>query len=115
MEPAEHRQLLRIYVGERQVHGGLPLYEAIMLYARRQRLAGASAFTGELAYGHSNLLPGSEDHFNRMSDDKPVLIEIVDYHAQIAAALPHIIDMMGNKGMATVCDVTVVHRGRPAP
>lgn len=113
METPEHRQLLKVYIGERITHGGLPLYEAIVLYVRRQNMAGVSVFIGEMAYGHTNLLPGSEEHLNRLSEDKPVLIEIVDYHARIAEVLPHIVEMMGNKGLATVSDVTVVHRGRP--
>jgi PII-like signaling protein len=111
MEPQEHRQLMRIYVGERNVHGGLPLWEGILLYLRRQHMAGATAFLGELSYGHTNLFPGSDEHMNRLSDDKPVLIEVIDYHARIAEVLPHIIQMMGNKGIVTLSDVTVVHHG----
>lgn len=113
MEVPEPRQLLRVYIGERQTHGGLPLYESIVLYARRQKIAGASVFIGELAYGHTNLLPGSEEHLNRISEDKPVLVEIIDSHASIREILPHIVSMMGNKGLVTLSDVTVVHRGRP--
>jgi PII-like signaling protein len=108
----ELRQMMRIYIGERNTHGGLPLYEAIVLFARRRNLAGASVFIGELSYGHSNLLPGSESSLNRLSDDKPVLVEIVDYHHNIAEIMPHVIEMMGNKGMITLADVTVAHRGK---
>lgn len=112
MQMPEHRQMMRIYVGERHTHGGLPLYEAIVMYARRRQIAGASVFIGDLAYGHTNLLPGSDEHLSRISDDKPVLVEIIDYHLNIAEILPHVIEMMGNKGMITVTDVTVVHRGK---
>ena len=112
MEPPEHRQSLRIYVGERNVHNGLPLWEALVLFLRRKHIAGASAFTGSLAYGHTNLFPGSDEHLTRLSDDFPVLIEAVDYHARIAEVLPHVIEMMGNKGLVTVSDVTVAHHGK---
>ncbi len=92
-------QLLRIFVGESDRHGGKPLYEAIVLKARETGLAGATVLRGLEGFGaHSRLHTAS---ILRLSQDLPIIIEIVDKEERIQAFLPHL-DAMVDEGMITV-------------
>lgn len=108
----EKCQLLRVHVGERYTSGGMPLYEAIVLYARREKAAGATCYKGIISYGHTNLLEGTDTHGNKLSDDMPVIVDIVDTPEKVRSLLPHIKELMGNIGLVTISDVSVVHQGR---
>jgi PII-like signaling protein len=66
---------LRIYVGEDKQHGGQPLYEAIVLKARKLGMAGATVVRGSQGYGRSTRLHTTDVVF---SQDLPVIVEIVD-------------------------------------
>lgn len=103
--------LLRIFIGENDRHGGLPLYEAIVLKARELHLAGATVLRGAMGFGQSSRL-----HTNkilRLSVDLPIVVEIVDSEAKIAAFLPVIEPMIGG-GLVTTEPVRVVrYHGTP--
>ena len=76
MSLPEDGMLLRIFIGESDRHGGRPLYEAIVLAAREQGLAGATVLRGVLGYGaHGRLHAAKVLH---LSDDLPLVVEIVD-------------------------------------
>lgn len=81
----EHSELLRIYLGESDSWHGRPLFEAIVEKAREERLAGATVLRGPLGYGRSSRLHTSK--ILRLSDDLPLVIEIVDDEDRIAAFL----------------------------
>jgi PII-like signaling protein len=81
-------QLLRIYLGERDKAGSEPLWQAIVIAARRAGLAGATVLRGPLGFGRS-----SELHTSRILDlsaDLPVVVEIVDSVERIDAFLPEL-------------------------
>lgn len=102
-------QLLRIYLGEQDKTGHQPLYEAIVLKARELGLAGATVLRGPMGFGaHSRLHTAK---ILRLSEDLPVLIEIVDQEEKITAFLP-ILDQMLGDGLVTVEQVRVIrYRG----
>lgn len=104
-------QLLRIYIGEQDKHDGRPLYEAIVLRARERGLAGATVLRGPMGFGaHSRLHTAK---ILRLSEDLPVLIEIVDKPDKIAAFLPEL-DSMMRDGLVTLENVRVIrYRGNP--
>jgi PII-like signaling protein len=102
-------QLLRIYLGEQDKTGHQPLYEAIVLKAREMGLAGATVLRGPMGFGaHSRLHTAK---ILRLSEDLPVLIEIVDQEEKITAFLP-ILDQLLGDGLVTVEQVRVIrYRG----
>src|SRR5213595_2656742 len=96
--------LLRIFIGESDKWHGRPLYEAIVLKARELHLAGATVLRGPMGFGaHSRLHTAK---ILRLSEDLPVVIEIVDTAEKLAKLLPHI-DEMVQEGMVTVENVHV--------
>ncbi|HUJ09402.1 MAG TPA: DUF190 domain-containing protein [Verrucomicrobiae bacterium] len=104
-------QLLRIYIGELDKWHHQPLYEAIVLRAREMGLAGATVLRGPMGYGaHSHLHTAK---ILRLSEDLPVLIEIVDKEENIAKFLPEL-DQMVNDGLVTLEKVRVIkYQGNP--
>lgn len=103
--------LLRIYIGEAARLGHQPLHEAIVLKARESHLAGATVLRGSMGFGESSRLHTAK--ILRLSDDLPLVIEIVDSEEKINAFLPELEKMMP-AGLATLQSVrTVVTRGLP--
>lgn len=102
-------KLLRIFIGEADRYKGRPLYEAIVLKAREAGLAGASVFRGIMGFGgHSRIHTA---RVLRLSEDLPVMIEIVDAPEKIEAFLP-LLDEMISEGLVTLERVEVVwYRG----
>jgi uncharacterized protein len=91
--------LLRIFVGEADKRDGKPLYEWIVLKAREQGLAGATVLRGIMGYGaHSRL---HTFKIERLSEDLPVVIEIVDTREKLEAFLA-LIDREIPEGLATL-------------
>jgi PII-like signaling protein len=98
-------KLLRIFVGESDTWHGKPLYDAIVELARREGLAGATVIRGMEGFGaHSRL---HTSRILRLSEDLPVVIEIVDGEEQIERLLPAL-DEMVEEGMVTVERVHVI-------
>jgi PII-like signaling protein len=104
-------QLLRIYIGELDKWHHQPLYEAIVLKAREMGLAGATVLRGPMGFGaHSHLHTAK---ILRLSEDLPVLIEIVDKEDKISAFLPEL-DKMVVDGLMTLEKVRVIkYQGNP--
>jgi PII-like signaling protein len=97
--------LLRIYLGEQDKWHHTPLYEAIVLEARKRGLAGATVLRGPMGFGaHSHLHTAK---ILRLSEDLPVLIEIVDREDKIGAFLPVLDEMLGD-GLVTLEKVKVL-------
>jgi hypothetical protein len=107
-------KLLRIFLGESDRFGHRSLAEAIVERAREEGLAGATVLRGIEGFGASSTLHTTR--ILRLSEDLPILIEIVDREDRIAAFLP-VIDAMITEGLVTLENVEVcVYRGsRPAP
>ena len=100
--------LLRIFIGEDDKHRGRPLYEAIVLKARELQLAGATILRGPMGFGHSSRLHTAK--ILRLSEDLPIVIEIVDSEEKIEAFLPKLEEMMGS-GLVTLEKVRVLQYG----
>jgi uncharacterized protein len=99
MLPPEDSVLLRIFTGDNHRYQHLPLFEAIVLKAREQHLAGATVLHGILGFGKSSRL--HEGSRLILSSDLPVVIEIVDAPEKINAFLP-ILEQMMPSGLITM-------------
>lgn len=98
-------QLLRLFIGESDTWHGKPLYQAIVERVRKEGLAGATVVRGMEGFGaHSRL---HTSRILRLSEDLPVLIEIVDTAENIDRILP-ILDEMIKEGMMTLERVRVI-------
>jgi PII-like signaling protein len=97
--------LLRIFIGEADTHEGKPLYEAITLKARAMHLGGATVLRGPMGFGHSSRLHTAK--ILRLSEDLPMVIEIVDRPDRIAAFLPELDAMIG-EGLVTLEKVRLI-------
>ena len=98
-------KLLRIFIGESDRWHGRPLYEAIVELVRKEGLAGATVFRGIEGFGADSHLHTSR--ILRLSEDLPVLVEIVDTAANIDRVMP-LLDEMIVEGMVTVEKVQIV-------
>ncbi len=98
-------RLLRIFIGESDTWHGKPLYQAIVQKAREEELAGATVLRGIEGFGaHSRLHTA---RILRLSEDLPVVIEIVDTEEKIAAVLPALDEMIA-EGLVTLEAVDVI-------
>jgi len=114
MEIPHEAVLLRIFIGGNDLHGHMPLYEAIVLKAREQHLAGATVSRGLMGFGRSSHLHTTK--ILRLSTDLPLIVEIVDSKERIDAFLPLLDGMMGS-GLVTLEKARVLQYGpnhRPA-
>lgn len=97
--------LLRIFLGESERCGHAPLYEAIVMTARENGLAGATVLRGPLGFGHSNHIHSAK--ILRLSEDLPLVVEIVDQPDKIEAFLEVLMPMMTG-GLVTLEKVQVL-------
>ncbi len=100
--------LLRIFIGESERSDGKPLYEAIVLKARELQLGGATVLRGPMGFGKSSHLHSAK--LLRLSEDLPMVVEIVDSQAKIDAFMAVLDKMMGS-GLITVEKVQVLQYG----
>jgi PII-like signaling protein len=114
MKISEEGQLLRIFIGESDKWEGKPLYEALILRAREMGLAGATMLRGLMGYGAASRIHTAK--ILRLSEDLPVIVEIVDSQEKIASFLP-VMDEMIQEGLVTLERVQVLlyrHNKYPA-
>lgn len=109
MQIPKQAQLLRIFIGENKQYEGRPLHEAIVLKAREMHLAGATVLRGGMGYGHSSHLHTAK--ILRLSDDLPLVVEIVDSEDKILFFLPALDAMMQSGGLVTLEKVQVLQYG----
>src|SRR3954454_20381534 len=108
MQIPRDAMLLRIFIGEDEKCHHRPLYEAIVLKAREMHLAGATILRGPMGYGHSSRLHTSK--ILRLSEDLPLVIEIVDSQEKIDSFLPVLDEMIGS-GLVTLEQLQVLQYG----
>jgi hypothetical protein len=108
MQLEEKAVLLRIFIGENDRFGHHPLYEAIVLKAREHELAGATVLRGPMGFGHSSRLHTAK--ILRLSEDLPVVVEIIDSEQKIAAFLA-LIDEMVKGGLVSLSEVRILRYG----
>lgn len=95
----EESYLLRIFIGESDRHDGHSLYEWIVLQARAQGLAGATVLRGIMGFGaHSRI---HTTKIERLSEDLPIIVEMVDSREKLEGFLAHI-DGVIPEGVATL-------------
>jgi uncharacterized protein len=112
MQIPQDALLLRVFIGENDRHGHGSLFEAIVLKAREAGLAGATVLRGTMGYGHSSRLHTAK--ILRLSEDLPIVVEIIDAEEKIRAFLPTLDGLMSS-GLVTLERATVLLYGRPAP
>jgi len=110
MEIPRDAVLLRIFIGEDDKFQHQPLYQAIVLKAREMHLGGATVLRGQAGFGHSSRLHTTK--ILRLSQDLPVVVEIVDSQEKIDAFLP-VLDGMMSSGLVTIEKVQVLQYGKP--
>ena len=101
----EKRKMMTIYLDYNDTEGELPLYEAIVRHLVHLEVAGATVLTGIMGFGR-----GGKVHRKRLfgvTDDKPVIIRVVDREEKIMTALAQIRPMV-TEGLIQLQDVEVV-------
>ena len=109
MQIPKQALLLRIFFGEDDKLAGRPLYEAIVMKAREMHLAGATVLRGPMGFGASSRLHTAK--ILRLSEDLPLVIEIVDSEDKIDEFLP-VLDGMMSSGLVTIEKVQVLQYGK---
>ncbi len=105
MNIPEEGYLLRIFVGESDRYGHKPLYEEIVLKARASGLAGATVLRGVMGFGRNSILHTAK--ILRLSEDLPMVVEIVDSLEKVKAFMPQL-DEMIKDGLVTLEQVKVI-------
>ena len=108
MQIPKQALLLRIFIGEDDQFEGAPLHEAIVLKARELQIAGATVLRGPVGFGASSRLHTTK--ILRLSEDLPLVIDIVDSEEKINGFLP-VLDAMMSSGLITLEKVQVLHYG----
>ena len=109
MKLPEKGMLLRIFFGESDKHNGKPLYEQIVLKARELHLAGATVIRGIMGFGADSRMHTAK--ILRLSEDLPVIIEIIDTEENLNKLIPYL-DETVKEGLITLEKVRVIkYRG----
>ncbi len=105
MKLPEYGMLLRIFIGETDKTNGRPLYEEIVNMARKLNLAGATVIRGIMGYGANSRMHTVK--LLRLSEDMPVIIEIVDTETNINKLLPFL-DETIKEGLVTLEKLKII-------
>lgn len=105
MKLPSEAQLLRIFVGESDKYHGRPLYQALVEVARERGLAGATVLRGTLGFGAHSRIHSAK--VLRLSEDLPMVVEIVDTPERIDNFLPELEELIG-EGLVTLEKVRVI-------
>jgi uncharacterized protein len=98
-------KLLRIFIGEKDKWNGKPLHEAIVKLAKEKGMAGATAIKGFMGFGAKSRMHTAK--LLELSEDLPIIIEIVDKEERINQFLPHL-DEMVKEGLVTLEKANIV-------
>jgi PII-like signaling protein len=99
------RTLMRIHIGESDHWHGKPLYQAIVEMLRTEKFSGVTVLRGVGGYGSSSIY--HTDKILRLSQDLPIVIEVVEYNERIEQILPRLDEMVGG-GLITLEKVRVI-------
>jgi uncharacterized protein len=102
--------LMRIFIGESDKYGHIPLFEALVELLRTEGFAGATVLRGVAGFGAHSVY--HTDKLLRLSLDLPIVVEVVDSQEKIDAVMPRIDEMM-NGGMITLEKATVIRYSPP--
>jgi PII-like signaling protein len=105
------RTLMRIHIGESDHWNGKPLYKAIVEMLRKEKFSGVTVLRGVGGYGSSSVY--HTDKILRLSQDLPIVVEVVEYTERIEHILPQLDEMIGG-GLVTLEKVHVIlYRSSP--
>ena len=102
-------KLLRIFVGESDLINHIPVYEKIVLEARKEGLAGTTVTKGILGFGASSRIHTAK--LLRLSEDLPLVVEIVDSEEKIEKFIPvlnDIFEQANSGGLITMEKVNII-------
>jgi PII-like signaling protein len=102
---------LRVYCGESDRHGRMPLHEAVVRAAHDAGLAGATVLRGSMGFGAANRIHTAR--VLRLAEELPVIVELIDDRAHIDAFLPTL-RTLATRGLVTLEPVEVVVQSPPA-
>ena len=105
MKLPEEGQLLRIFIGENDTYKGKPLYEEIVLRARQLNFAGATVLRGIMGFGVGSRIYAAK--VLRLSEDLPIVIEIVDTADKLDEIMPFLDETVG-EGLITLEKVRII-------
>ncbi|MCF7875327.1 MAG: DUF190 domain-containing protein [Candidatus Omnitrophica bacterium] len=105
MKLPEQGMLLRIFIGESDKYKGKLLYEQIVFKARELHLAGATVLKGQMGFGADSRMHSAK--ILRISEDLPIVIELVDTEENLNKLLPFI-DQVVTEGLVTLEKVRVI-------
>lgn len=105
MKIPENGMLLRIFIGESDRYDGKPMYEHIVLLARKNNIAGATVLRGIMGYGAASRVHSTK--VLRLSEDLPIIIEIVDSEEKIQNFIP-LLDEIVKEGLITLEKANVI-------
>jgi PII-like signaling protein len=105
MKLMKEAKLLRIFIGEQDRYQGRPLYEVIVERARQQDLAGATVLRGTLGFGANSRIHTAK--VLRLSEDLPMVIEIVDEPGRINAFIKDLNGLI-TEGLVTLEKIEVI-------
>lgn len=105
MKIPSNGKLLRIFIGESDKWQGKPLYQEIVTLARKEGMAGATAIKGFMGFGCKSHMHTAK--LLRLSEDLPIVIEIVDGEEKIKAFIGRL-DQMVSDGLVTLENVSVI-------
>lgn len=110
MNNIDSAKLLKIFVGESAKIGHIDVYEKIVTSAREANLAGATVYKGIMGFGKSSVVHTSK--IFALSDDLPIVIEIIDSKEKINSFIPLLKELLketNNGGLITIENVEVLH------
>lgn len=96
--------LLRIFIGESDKYAGIPLYEWLVLEARKQGIAGTTVTRGMMGFGANSVIQTFK--IERLSEDLPIIVEVIDTREKLEKFLADIDDKI-EAGLATLEKVQV--------
>ncbi len=105
MNLPSNAELLRVFIGEEDKYKHKPLYEAIVEQARERGMAGATVLKGCMGFGANSRMHTSK--LLRISEDMPIIVEIIDKPERIAEFIP-ILDSIMEEGLVTIEQVNVI-------
>ena len=105
MKLPDEGKLLRIFIGESDTYKGGPLYQAIVLKARELNLAGATVLRGIMGFGAASRIHTAK--ILRLSEDLPIVVEIVDTVEKIDKIIPFLDEVVG-EGLITLEKIKVI-------
>lgn len=107
MKIKQDAKLLRIFIGDSKKISSMPVYEKIVIEARKFGLAGATVIKGVMGYGGSSRIHTTK--ILRLSEDLPIIIEIVDEMEKIESFLPIVDDLFEQAKCAGLVTLEKAH------